>query len=97
MHRKRSPQRITGPTRSLESTRQGDVMRISTILLDPLRTLCSEIGLHEGDVIACRGVTPTLVLLETTTGHTVALLRERARFVRVITDSNAEALRATLV
>jgi hypothetical protein len=28
-------------------------------------------------------VTPTLVLLETPAGHTVALLRERARFVRV--------------
>jgi hypothetical protein len=75
--------RVTGPTRSLEVTREGDVVRISAILLDPLRTLCSEIGLHEGDVIACRSVTPTLVLLETPAGHTVALLRERARFVRV--------------
>jgi hypothetical protein len=59
-------------------------MRVSTILLDPLRILCSEIGLHEGDIIACRSVTPSLLLLETPAGHTIALLRERARFVRVV-------------
>jgi Fe2+ transport system protein FeoA len=75
--------RVSGPTRSLATVEPGERVRIATILVDSLRKLFNEMGLHEGDTISCRSATPGLLLVEAHGGHTVALTKEHARFVRI--------------
>jgi hypothetical protein len=75
--------RIVGPTRALSGIGAGDVVRIETILAAPLRSLCADIGLNEGDVVRCRNATLALLLLESPQGHIVALARDRSRLIRV--------------
>lgn len=72
-----------GPTRSMSELQTGDVVRVEAILLETMRALCDEVGVHEGETLVCRSATETLLLLEAVAGHIVALPRERARFIRV--------------
>jgi hypothetical protein len=75
--------RVFGPTRSMSELQTGDVVRVEAILLETMRALCDEVGVHEGETLVCRSATEKLLLLEAAAGHIVALPRERARFVRV--------------
>lgn len=63
--------------------RNGEAVRIQRILFDSLRSLCEDLGIHEGDVLHCRAATPALLLLDVPGGHTVELELGWARFVQV--------------
>lgn len=71
------------PTRSLAATQTGERVEIHRILFGALRTLCDELGLHEGDRVRCRACTPSRVLMENAEGRTISLERDWARFVQV--------------
>lgn len=75
--------RVFGPTRSMSELQTGDAVRVEAILLETIRALFDEVGVHEGETLVCRSATETLLLLEAVAGHIVVLARERARFVRV--------------
>jgi hypothetical protein len=69
--------------RSLAEIRPGESVRIEHILFDMLKDLCSGIGIAEGDVVRCRRTSNAVILLETSTGRTVILDGDWARFVEV--------------
>ncbi len=71
------------PTRSLAAVETGERIEIRRILFGALRTLCDDLGLHEGEVVRCRACTPSHVLMETTEGRTISLERDWARFIQV--------------
>ncbi|HEX7052028.1 MAG TPA: FeoA domain-containing protein [Longimicrobiales bacterium] len=71
------------PVRSLAATRTGEAVLIHRILFGALRALCSDLGVHEGDVVHCRAGTPSHILLLTDAGRTVSLERDWARFIQV--------------
>lgn len=71
------------PVRSLAAARAGEVMLIRRILFGTLRALCSDLGLPEGSRVRCRAATPSHILLETPGGRTIAIERDRARFIQV--------------
>jgi hypothetical protein len=73
------------PVRSLAATRTGDVVLIKRILFGTLRSLCTDLGVREGDVVHCRAGSASHLLLDTPTGRTVPLDREWARFIQVST------------
>jgi len=75
--------RVSGPTRALGTIVRGESVRIVAILSPALREMCRDIGLHEGDVVQCRGATGAVLLTEVPAGHIVALSRERASAIRV--------------
>ena len=61
------------PVRSLAATRTGDVVLIKRILFGTLRSLCTDLGVREGDVVHCRAGSASHLLLDTPTGRTVPL------------------------
>lgn len=69
--------------RSLASLEPGDEAVIDTIYFGSLRSLCGDIGIHEGDAVRCRGGTAGVLLLVTAEGRTVSLARDWARYIRV--------------
>jgi hypothetical protein len=71
---------------SLAATRSGQTVEVRRILFEGLREHCSDLGIHEGDVVRCRADTPAQLILETPHGRTVALQRDWARFIEVVTD-----------
>lgn len=71
------------PVRSFAAARAGEVVLIRRILFGTLRALCSDLGLLEGSRVRCRAATPSHLLLETAGGRTIALERDRARFIQV--------------
>ena len=76
---------------SLAATRSGEVVEIRRILFQGLREHCSDLDIHEGDVLRCRADTASQLILETTHGRTVALQRDWARFIEVVPDVPLEA------
>jgi hypothetical protein len=71
---------------SLAATRTGQTVEIRRILFQGLREHCSDLDIHEGDVLRCRADTASQLILETTHGRTVALQRDWARFIEVVPD-----------
>ena len=71
---------------SLAATRSGEAVEIHRILFQGLREHCSDLDIHEGDVLRCRADTASQLILETPNGRTVALQRDWARFIEVIPD-----------
>ncbi len=71
------------PIRSLAAADTGEAIEIRRILFGALRTLCADLGVHEGEVVRCRACTPSQLLLETPAGRVVALERDWARFIQI--------------
>ncbi|HEX7089061.1 MAG TPA: FeoA domain-containing protein [Longimicrobiales bacterium] len=85
---------MSGPSspvraRSLAATASGEAVEIKRILFEALRELCADLGVREGDLVRCRAETPSQLLLETPTGRTVALARDWARFIQVVSPGPA--------
>jgi hypothetical protein len=60
--------------------------RSSPDTVSRLREHCSDLDIHEGDVLRCRAENASQLILETTNGRTVALQRDWARFIEVVPD-----------
>ena len=75
---------------SLAATRSGETVEVRRILFQGLREHCSDLDIHEGDVVRCRADTASQLILETTHGRTVALQRDWARFIEVVPDNPLE-------
>lgn len=73
------------PVRSLAAADTGEAIEIHRILFGALRQLCADLGVHEGEVVRCRACTPSQLMLETPAGRVVALERDWARFIQVVT------------
>jgi len=71
---------------SLAATRSGERVEVRRILFQGLREHCSDLDIHEGDVLRCRADTASQLILETVNGRTVALQRDWARFIEVTPD-----------
>lgn len=69
---------------SLAAASAGDSIVIRRILFSTLRSLCSELGIREGDVVQCRAGTSSHLLLRTGAGRTIPLERDWARFIQVV-------------
>ncbi len=80
------------PIRSLAAADRGEMIEIRRILFGALRELCAELGLHEGEVVRCRAGTPSQLLLETQGGRVVALDRDWARFIQIVSQPDAASL-----
>jgi hypothetical protein len=78
------------PVRSLAATRTGDVVLIKRILFGTLRSLCTDLGVQEGDVVHCRAGSASHLLLDTASGRTVPIDRDWARFIQVSTPVDLE-------
>jgi hypothetical protein len=72
---------------SLAATRSGERVEVRRILFQGLREHCSDLDIHEGDVLRCRAGTASQLILETAGGRTVSLQRDWARFIEVIPDT----------
>jgi len=72
---------------SLAATRSGERVEVRRILFQGLREHCSDLDIHEGDVLRCRADTASQLILETAGGRTVSLQRDWARFIEVIPDT----------
>lgn len=70
-------------SRSLANSVSGDLVQVEHILFEGLRARCADLGINAGDHLHCRSVTPTALVLETTTGRMVAIEREWAQFIQV--------------
>jgi hypothetical protein len=79
------------PHRWLAQALPDETIRIERVLFKVLRDLCSGLGLSEGDVLRCRTVSETVVLLESPGGRTIVIDQEWARFIEVRT-ANASPL-----
>jgi len=77
----------TDPVRSLAAARTGEAVLIRRILFGALRALCRDLGVEEGDVVRCRAGSPSHVLLETSSGRTIPLERDWARFIQISAPS----------
>jgi hypothetical protein len=80
------------PIRSLAAADRGEMIEIRRILFGALRQLCADLGLHEGEVVRCRACTSSQFLLETQTGRVVALDRDWARFIEIVSQPAAGRL-----
>ena len=74
---------VSESIRSMATADTGEAVEIRRILFGALRDLCTDLGLHEGEVVRCRACTPSQLLLETATGRVVALERDWARFIQI--------------
>lgn len=79
------------PIRSLAATRTGEAVLIQRILFGALRSLCTDLGVRERDVVRCRAGTPSHLLLETPSGRTVPFERDWARFIQVSAAALSES------
>ena len=77
------PENVRSAVRSLAATQTGESVEIRKILINTLRTHCSDLDIREGDVVRCRASTHSQLLLETRNGRTVSLDRDWARFIQV--------------
>jgi hypothetical protein len=68
---------------SLAAVRNGDRVRIHTILFDAARQYCEDLGFAVGDVVCCRNAGRSSLLLVNPDGRTVSLDRDWARFIQV--------------
>lgn len=75
--------RVPETVHSLAAARAGDSVVIRRILFSTLRSLCSELGIREGDMVHCRAGTSSHLLLRTGAGRTIPLERDWARFIQV--------------
>jgi hypothetical protein len=66
-----------------------ETIRIERMLFQVLRDLCSGLGVAEGDVVRCRTVSGTVVLLEDLGGRTIVIDQEWARFIEVRSADSA--------
>lgn len=82
------------PVRSLASTRAGEAVTIRRILFGTLRSLCADLGVHEGDIVSCRAGTNTHLVLRTSTGRTIPLDRDWARFIQISESAPISPLRS---
>ncbi len=78
------------PVRSLAAADTGELVEIRRILFGALRTLCSDLGVREGDVIRCRSCTASQLMLETRSGRVVSLDRDWARFIQIASAVHPE-------
>lgn len=77
--------------RSLAAADSGEAFEIHRILFGALRSLCADLGVHEGEVVRCRACTPSQLLLETRAGRVVALARDWARFIQIARHADPPA------
>jgi hypothetical protein len=68
---------------TLAALAPGDSARVESIVFGALRTLCSDLGIREGDSVHCRAGTAGVLVLDTEDGRVVPLARDWARFIRV--------------
>lgn len=71
------------PHRWLAQALPDETVRIERMLFKVLRDLCIGLGVVEGDVVRCRTVTESIVLLETPGGRTIVIDQDWARFIEV--------------
>lgn len=69
--------------RSLAAATVGQVVEIREIQGEGLRAFCHEIGLNEGDVLRCRVNGTTHKIMVTTSGRTIVIEQDFARFICV--------------
>ena len=69
--------------RGLASLAPGESGQIDSFLFDSLRSLCLDLGLHDGDVVRCRAGSAGVLILDTESGRTISLARDWARYIRV--------------
>jgi hypothetical protein len=73
----------------LANLEPGQSARVEAIVFDALRGLCGDIGIREGESVHCRAGTAGVLLLDTQDGRVVSLVRDWARFIRVLPTAPA--------
>lgn len=71
------------PHRWLAQALPNETVRIERMLFKVLRDLCTGLGVAEGDVVRCKTVSESIVLLETEKGRTIVIDQDWARFIEV--------------
>jgi len=60
-----------------------ETVRIERMLFKVLRDLCYGLGVAEGDIVRCKTVSESIVLLESPGGRTIVIDQDWARFIEV--------------
>jgi hypothetical protein len=86
-----SPGRPGLPPYTLSQALPNETVRIERILFQLLRDLCYGLGVAEGDVVRCRSVSGSVLLLETTNGRTVVMEHDWTRFIEIAPPDGGSA------
>jgi hypothetical protein len=70
-------------TSSLAAVQPGHVVQVRSFLFGAARVNAVAVGLHEGDVVRCRGRVGTSLLLATSSGASLLLDGDWARYIAV--------------
>lgn len=76
---------------SLAAVETNQEVVIEKVLFGDLADFCAALGIAVGSAVRCRAASPRRLYLSTPAGRTVALDRDRARFVQVTAQPRAGA------